>query len=146
MGATKDLFLQIREQEAFDFSATKKAIVERGQNFIKLVKEEGNIDKFELLTKVVRLKEFVNTLDSELRKEFTEKLSGYGVELVPVNGRKMPQFAEDHIYADLQRKLKEREELLKVALNSQSEIYDADGVLVPKVSVKYSADSLQVKF
>lgn len=141
---SKDLFLQIREQEAFDFSATKKAIVERGQNFIKAVKNDGEIDKFELLTKVVRLKEFVNTLDSELRKEFTEKCSGYGVELVPVSGRKMLQFAEDPIYAELQAKLKAREELLKAAQNST--IYDEEGIEVPKVSVKYSADSLQVKF
>ena len=141
---SKDLFLQIREQEAFDFSATKKAIVERGQNFIKAVKNDGEIDKFELLTKVVRLKEFVNTLDSELRKEFTEKCSGYGVELVLVSGRKMLQFAEDPIYAELQAKLKAREELLKAAQNST--IYDEEGIEVPKVSVKYSADSLQVKF
>ena len=141
---SKDLFLQIREQEAFDFSATKKAIIEQGQNFVQLVKESGEIDKFELLTKVVRLKEFVNTLDAELRKEFTEKASGYGVELIPVNGRKMLQFAEDSIYADLQAKLKAREELLKVAQNST--IYDDEGIEVPKVSVKYSADSLQVKF
>ena len=141
---SKDLFLQIREQEAFDFSATKKAIVERGQHFIKAVKDGGEIDKFELLTKVVRLKEFINTLDSELRKEFTEKASGYGVERVPVSGRKMLQFAEDPIYAELQVKLKAREELLKAAQNST--IYDEEGIEVPKVSVKYSADSLQVKF
>lgn len=141
---SKDLFLQIREQEAFDFSATKKAIVERGQYFIQAVKDSGEVDKFELLTKVVRLKEFVNTLDAELRKEFTEKASGYGVELIPVSGRKMLQFAEDPIYSELQAKLKAREELLKAAQNST--IYDEDGIEVPKVSVKYSADSLQVKF
>lgn len=141
---SKDLFLQIREQEAFDFSATKKAIVERGQHFIQAIKDSGEVDKFELLTKVVRLKEFVNTLDSELRKEFTEKASGYGVELIPVSGRKMLQFAEDPIYVELQAKLKAREELLKAAQNST--IYDEEGIEVPKVSVKYSADSLQVKF
>lgn len=141
---SKDLFLQIREQEAFDFSATKKAIVERGQHFIKAVKDSGDVDKFELLTKVVRLKEFVNTLDAELRKEFTEKASGYGVELVPVSGRKMLQFADDPIYTELQAKLKAREELLKAAQTST--IYDEEGIEVPKVSVKYSADSLQVKF
>ena len=141
---SKDLFLQIREQEAFDFSATKKAIVERSQHFIKAVKDSGDVDKFELLTKVVRLKEFVNTLDAELRKEFTEKASGYGVELVPVSGRKMLQFADDPIYAELQAKLKAREELLKAAQTST--IYDEEGIEVPKVSVKYSADSLQVKF
>jgi hypothetical protein len=141
---SKDLFLQIRKQEAFDFSATKKAIIERGQEFITNVKNSGEIDKFELLTKVVRLKEFVNTLDAELRKEFTEKASGYGVELIPVSGRKMLQYAEDPIYADLQAKLKAREDLLKVAQSST--IYDDEGIEVPKVSVKYSADSLQVKF
>jgi hypothetical protein len=141
---SKDLFLQIREQEAFDFSATKKAIIERGQQFVKQVKDSGEIDKFELLTKVVRLKEFVNTLDSELRKEFTEKASGYGVELIPMNGRKMLQYSDDPIYADLQAKLKAREELLKAAQNNT--IYDNEGIEVPKVSVKYSADSLQVNF
>jgi len=59
---SKDLFLQIREQEAFDFSASKKAIIEQGQKFVTAVKDSGEVDKFELLSRVVRLKEFVNTL------------------------------------------------------------------------------------
>jgi hypothetical protein len=146
MGANSDLFLQIREQEAFDFSASKKAIIEQGQKFVTAVKDSGEVDKFELLSRVVRLKEFVNTLDAELRKEFTEKASGYGIELIPVNGRKMVQYADDPVYADLQKQLKDREELLKTALATDCEFYDSEGVQVPKVSVKYSADSLQVKF
>ena len=141
---SKDLFFEIRKQDAFDFGATKREITAFSKNYLKKVKEEGNIDKFELLSKVVRLKEFVNTLDSELRKEFTEKASGYGIELTPVNGRKMIQYQEDPVYSDLLKKLKAREELLKAAQNS--EIYDEEGVEVSKVSVKFSADSLQISF
>jgi hypothetical protein len=58
----------------------------------------------------------------------------------------MVQYADDPVYADLQKQLKDREELLKTALATDVEFYDSEGVQVPKVSVKYSADSLQVKF
>lgn len=42
--------------------------------------------------------------------------------------------------------MQQREELLKVAIKSNESIYDSEGVEVPKVSVKYSAGSLTVKY
>ena len=42
--------------------------------------------------------------------------------------------------------MQQREELLKVALKSDESIYDSEGCEVPKVSVKYASDSLQVKY
>ena len=42
--------------------------------------------------------------------------------------------------------MQQREELLKLALKSNEPIYDSEGVEVPKVSVKYASDSLQVKY
>ena len=42
--------------------------------------------------------------------------------------------------------MQQREELLKVALKTNEPFYDSEGCEVPKVSVKYSADSLTVKY
>ena len=58
----------------------------------------------------------------------------------------MIQFAEDELWADLNRKLKEREEVLKIALKQTEPLYDSDGCEIPKVSIKYSADSLTIKY
>ena len=63
-----------------------------------------------------------------------------------MNGRKMIQYQEDPIYEELNKQLKQREELLKTALNQSEPMYDSEGIEVPKVSVKYAKDSIQVKF
>ena len=143
---SKELFFEMREAESFDFTSTKKSIIEQGEAFVKVIKNEGLVDKHELLSKAVRLGEFTNTVINELKNDMTEKYVGYGIEVIPVSGRKLPQYQMDDVYSDLLQKLKEREELLKAALNCSGKLYDSDGIEVPKVAVKYSKDSLQIKF
>jgi hypothetical protein len=56
------------------------------------------------------------------------------------------QFNEDAVCAELSEKLKQRQELVKLATNSKDMIFDSEGVEVPKVSIKFDKSSLTVKY
>ncbi len=143
---SKELFNQMRELEAFELSATKKSCIEQGQQFIKTALNSGLVSKEELLAKALRYETFINEVTTILKNEFTQKDAFFGIAITPINGRAMVQFSEDEKWQQLSNQLKQREELLKVALKSDEPIYDSEGCEVPKVNIKYSKDSLQVKF
>lgn len=69
-----------------------------------------------------------------------------GVKFTFKNGSKALQYKEDEVVQELEDKLKERKDLVKLATNSKDMIFDSDGIEVPKVSVKHGKDSLSVKF
>jgi hypothetical protein len=95
----------------------------------------------------VRLNEVISNAVGVLKDAVKDiKANEMGIEFNPTNGRTIIQYSEDPIYAEIQKQLKDREELLKVALKTDSPFYDAEGIEVPKVSVKYAADSLTVKY
>lgn len=141
---SKDLFLQMREIEAFELSATKKAIIEKSEEFTNLILDNGEITKQEAYARALRNATFWQNTAEKLKENFTEKDSFFGIELSHINGRKMLQYSEDPIYEQLSKDLKEREELLKLA--QTQEVADLYGNIVTKVSVKYAKDSLQVKY
>jgi hypothetical protein len=71
----------------------------------------------------------------------------YGVEFSTMNTGDRYDYAADPIYADIARQLKEREELLKLALKSANPIYDHEGIEVPKVPVKtFGSEVIKLKF
>lgn len=146
MTKSKELFMEMRDLEAFELTSTRKSILEKAENFTKIVKDSGEITNEEFFAKAIRNASFWNEVSENCKKNFTEKVSFYGVEITPINGRKIIQYFEDPIYLDLENKLKQREELIKVALNQSVPMYDSEGIEVPKVSVKYAKDSLTVKF
>ena len=141
---SKELFLQMREIDAFELYAKKKEIIEKSEEFTNLILENGEITKQEAYARALRNATFWQNTAEKLKENFTEKDSFFGIELSPVNGRKMLQYSEDQIYEQLSKDLKEREELLKLA--QTQEVADLYGNIVPKVSVKYAKDSLQVKY
>jgi hypothetical protein len=95
----------------------------------------------------VRLQEVVSNAVSVLKDSVSdEKALLLGVEFTPINGRSMPQFSDDDVWQDLSKKIKQREELLKVAMKSDEPIYDNEGVEVPKISCNYSKSSLNIKW
>lgn len=69
-----------------------------------------------------------------------------GVEFTYKNGGRTFNYKEDFIIQELSQKIKDREELIKVALKSREPIFDSNGVEVTKVSSKPIKDSLSVKF
>ena len=145
---SKDLFLQLRATEVaqlYPSDFTKKEAIKTGEEFADRVINGGEINKHEAVAQLARLAEVIGTALSKIKDSLPEeKYTAFGVEFTPVNGRKMLQYAEDPIYAEMQSKLKAREELLKTAQNNT--IYDEEGIEVPKVSVKYSKSSINIKF
>lgn len=139
----------MREEEiaTSNFLPSKKEIELSAKNFAKNILDSGEMDKIELFSQAERMALSITTVRDEIKASLPrEKQVAFGIEINPVNGRQMIQFAEDEVYCELQKKLKDREELLKVALKTDTPFYDNEGIEVPKVSVKYASDSLQIKY
>ena len=149
MGANAKLFLENSEQliTMYEPSFTKKDAILTGKRMVDNVIESGDVDKHMFMANICRLKEVVNSADSEMRKHLPEeKMTCYGVEFTPVNGGETINFGDDPIYQQLKADLKEREELLKLALKQTQTIFDAYGNEVPQVSVTPRKSSITLKF
>ena len=146
---SKNLYelMQMQEVESNNFLLTKKELELSSKTFAKNLIDAGENDKMEMFAQAERLTTAISNVRDELKASLPrEKQTAFGIEFNPVTGRQMIQFSEDELWSDLQKQLKEREELLKTALKCDNTIYDDQGVNVPKVSVKYASDSLQVKY
>lgn len=146
---SKHLFELMQQQEiaTANFLPTKKEVELSAKKFSKSLLESGEIDKYEAFAQAERICQGVSVIRDELKASLPrEKHQCFGIEISPVNGRQMIQYNEDLVWSELKEKLQQREELLKVALKSDETIYDSEGCEVPKVSVKYSADSLTIKY
>jgi hypothetical protein len=148
MGASAKLFLATSEQLAtvYDATFTKKEAIETGNNIIADIMEKGEVDKVDVLTNVTRLMEVLGTVQSALKKDLPiEKFSKNGMEFNYVQGGDIPQLDEDPIYAELKKDLKDREELLKLAIK-QDGIMDKYGNDVPRVNTKPKASYHTIKY
>jgi len=150
MGATANTFLQLREQDIvtlYDATFTKKEAQQTGINLAKTIIDGGEVSKHEALANLVRLSEVINNAITEIKESVIhEKVTILGVEFTPTNGRIMYNFKDDYLWSELSNKLKQREELLKVALKSDEVIFDSEGIEVPKISTSNSKSSLTIKF
>jgi hypothetical protein len=146
---SKDLFMLMREQEiqTSNFLPNKKEIQFGAKKFITELLEEGNVNKFELLAQAKRLQEALDVVNTELLKVIPqENFEEFGLKGTFRDGGNTINFKECEIWSDITKELKEREELLKLALKSDKEIYDDAGVLVPKVSKTPRKSSLAISF
>lgn len=143
---SKQLFELMREQESFPIHFGKKDYISRGKEIVNEVLQNGEIDKIEFWTKVAKIKESINAMDSQLREQITltEKTTLNGVEFNPVQGGVSINYDEDIVYQEFKKQLKEREELLKLA--QKSTLFDAYGNEVPKVSTTPRKSSITIKF
>lgn len=143
---SKQLFELMREQESFPIHFGKKDYISRGKEIVNEVLQNGEIDKIEFWTKVAKIKESINAMDSQLREQITltEKTTLNGVEFNPVQGGFVINYEDDIVYQEFKKQLKEREELLKIA--QKSTIFDAYGNEVPKVSTTPRKSSITIKF
>jgi hypothetical protein len=131
----------------YDATFTKKEAIRTGQNLAQNIIDNGNVSKHEALANLVRLQEVVSNAVAILKDSVSdEKISLLGFEFAPMNGRSMPQFSDDEVWQELSKKIKQREELLKVAMKSDEPIYDNEGVEVPKINCKFSKSSLNIKW
>jgi hypothetical protein len=69
-----------------------------------------------------------------------------GVEFTSKEGSKLLNYSEDFLIQELSEKLKQRQDLIKVATASKEAIFDENGIEVTKVSLKPTKSSLMVKF
>lgn len=149
MSASKDLFQLMREQEiqTQNFLPSKKEIQLSAKTFISDLLDAGEVDKYELIAQAKRMGEALDVINTELLKVLPqENFEAFGLKGTFRSGGETINFKECEIWSDISKELKEREELLKLALKSDKEIYDDAGVLVPKVSTTPRKSSLAISF
>ena len=146
---SKDLFLMLREEEVATshFLPTKKELKKSSEAFAKKIIDEGNHNIQEVYAQALRLKEALATIEGELKKQLgDENFEAFGLVGTFRSGGNTINFGEDDIVKNLEKQLKDRKELLKVALTSEDIIYDSEGVEVPKVSTTPRKSSLAISF
>ncbi len=139
----------MRQQEidTQNFLPNRLEIQLSAQTFIKEVLDAGEIDKIELLAQAKRMGEALDVINAELIKVLPqENFEGYGLKGTFRSGGETINYKDCEVWSDINRELKEREELLKLALKSHNEIYDAAGVQVPKVSTTPRKSSMAISF
>jgi len=146
---SKQQFEEMIEKEInqeFPIHFGKKDYISQSKKIVNEVLEKGDKDKIDFWTKIVKMKESINAMDSQLREKvtITEKITLNGVEFNPVQGGVSINYDEDIVYQEFKKQLKEREELLKIA--QKSTIFDAYGNEVPKVSTTPRKSSITIKF
>jgi tryptophanyl-tRNA synthetase len=151
MGKSNELFLEIREEEmALIYRAdfTKKHAQAKGVELAEKILEQGLISKEDAFVNLTRLCEVVNTTKDKLKESLpAEKFTHLGVEIAPMNGRKMYNFNECTEWVQKSKELKELEERLKMSSNTTDAIFNSEtGEEVQKVSISNAKDSITVKF
>lgn len=144
----KELFFEMRAEQLttlYDATFTKKDAIKTGENLVKEVLDNGNVNLVELACNLVRLQEVVNTAVTELRKHLpTEKTELMGITFTPTNGGNTANYSDDEIYRTIKADLDARVEQLKLA--QKQDTFDAYGNQVPKVSTIPRKDSITIKF
>lgn len=146
---SKQLFELMRDQElqTTNFLPSKKEIQLTSKKFVADLLDSGEINKVEVYAQALRLKEALSIIEAELKESLgQENFESFGIKATYRNGGESLNYSEDPIYADLQKQLKDREELLKVALKSDSTIYDSEGIEIPKVSTTNRKSSLSITY
>ena len=127
---------------------TKKQAEQTVINLINKLFEEGNQTPVQFYSNIARLKAVIDSADRAFRDRLnlTQPDSYNGVLFTPKNGAESLNYDEDDIYVLLENKLKQRQELLKMASKSDEIIFDSEGCEVPKVSKKFNKSSIVITF
>ena len=145
---SKGLFelMQMEEIETTNFLPTKKELVKQSTNFITNILDSGNYNIHELLSQAKRASESLDVINSEILKRLPqENFEAFGLKGTFRQGGEKLNFSEDEVVAELEEKLKQRKELLKLAFNRKEE-FTVDGVYVPLVSSSQIKSSLSISF
>jgi HD superfamily phosphodiesterase len=146
---SKDLFLMMREQEVntTNFLPSKKELKKSSLEFANGIVESGDYNITEVYSQALRLKESLTTIESILKDSLPlDNFEAFGIKATYRNGGDTINFKEDEVIQQLEKKIAERKELLKVALKSENSIYDSEGFEVPKVSKTPRKSGLSVSF
>lgn len=154
MGANSNEFLMMRMEEEsgqmYVPTITKKEIVVKAKDDVKTMVDSGDVDIAEAVIDATRLSEYLKVFVSELRNHVDDKYDKYeckGVKLTFKGTGDRLDYECDEVYTELKERLKEREELLKLAYKSKGMIFDSEGVEVSKVGLKSaSKQTLNINF
>jgi hypothetical protein len=139
--------LQEQSVETNNFLPTKKEIQLSAKSFVSNLLDAGQTDKMELYAQAVRINEALQIVTDELKNSIPqENFEAFGIKGTYRSGGESLNYKEDYVYAELEAKLKERAELIKVATKSKDTIYDSEGVEVTKVSSTQRKSSLAITF
>ena len=139
--------LQEQSVETNNFLPTKKEIQLSAKSFVSNLLDAGAIDKMELYAQAVRINEALQIVTDELKNSIPqENFEAFGIKGTYRSGGETLNYKEDIVYLELEAKLKERAELIKVATKSKDTIYDSEGVEVTKVSSTQRKSSLAITF
>jgi len=146
---SKDLFQLMREQEiqTQNFLPNKKEIQFSATKFITDVIDSGEVDKYELLAQAKRMQEALDVITAKILDVVPqENFEAFGLKGTFRNGGETINYKDDFKWSEIKEKLSEREMLLKVALKSNSTIYDDDGIEVTRVSTSPRKDTLAISW
>jgi hypothetical protein len=146
---SKDLFQLMREQEiqTQNFLPNKKEIQFSATKFINDVIDGGEIDKYELLAQAKRMQEALDVITAKILEVVPqENFEAFGLKGTFRNGGETINYKDDFKWSEIKEKLNEREMILKVALKSNSTIYDDDGIEVTRVSTSPRKDTLAISW
>jgi hypothetical protein len=139
----------MREQEVQtqNFLPNKKEIQFSATKFITDVIDGGEVDKYELLAQAKRMQEALDVITAKILEVVPqENFEAFGLKGTFRNGGETINYKDDFKWSEIKEKLNEREMLLKVALKSNSSIYDDDGVEVTRVSTSPRKDTLAISW
>ena len=139
----------MREQEVQtqNFLPNKKEIQFSATTFITNLIDGGEVDKYELLAQAKRMQEALDVITAKILDVVPqENFEAYGLKGTFRNGGETINYKDDFKWSEIKEKLSEREMLLKVALKSNSSIYDDDGIEVIRVSTSPRKDTLAISW
>ena len=146
---SKDLFELMRQQEieTSNFLPNKKEIQFSAKTFITNLIDGGEVDKYELLAQAKRMQEALDVITAKILDVVPqENFEAFGLKGTFRNGGETINYKDDFKWSEIKEKLSEREMLLKVALKSNSTIYDDDGIEVTRVSTSPRKDTLAISW
>lgn len=146
---SKNLYELMRQQEieTSNFLPNKKEVQFSANTFITKVIDGGEVDKYELLAQAKRMQEALDIITTKILEVMPqENFEAYGLKGTFRNGGETINYKDDFKWSEIKEKLSEREMLLKVALKSNSTIYDDDGIEVTKVSTSPRKDTLAISW
>jgi hypothetical protein len=146
---SKNLYELMRQQEieTSNFLPNKKEVQFSANTFITKVIDGGEVDKYELLAQAKRMQEALDVITAKILDVMPqENFEAFGLKGTFRNGGETINYKDDFKWSELKEKLSEREMLLKVALKSNSSIYDDDGVEVTRVSTSPRKDTLAISW
>lgn len=140
----------------FDLVVAKESLIPTVENSIQTLihgVEDGEVTALDVFATFKRLEKIFDEAKRKVEEMAMSEAMKYdktfviaGVEFTQREGSKTLNYSEDFLIKELSEKLKQRQELIKVATNSKEPIYDENGIEVTKVSLKDSKSSLSIKF